>query len=117
MMFPQDMTNPPVALDDLSAVDISDVLARAQKRMGRSFDSEGVHYSRVNGTAGFPTDAGTWVRLSWRRATRMNAQAWTGSEAAAAIQGVPRPRWIAAATWADHDRGVVWKAEETTLAV
>ncbi|WP_262391193.1 aminoglycoside phosphotransferase [Nocardiopsis sp. CNR-923] len=46
----------------------------------------------------------------------MNAQSWTGTEAAVAIHGVPRPQWVATTTWADSDRDVVWKAEETTLA-
>ncbi|MEV6818498.1 aminoglycoside phosphotransferase [Nocardiopsis dassonvillei] len=115
-MLSQDMVNLPLALDDLSDVDISDVLTQAQKRLGCSLKREGTHFSRVNGTAGFPTDVGTWVRLSWRRTRRMHAHSWTGIEASAAVQGVPRPRWIAAATWADNDRGVVWKAEEITLA-
>ncbi|GAA1095995.1 protein kinase family protein [Nocardiopsis metallicus] len=115
-MLSQDTANPPLALDDLSVVDISDVLAQAQEQLGCSFSREGARYSRVNGTAGFPTATGTWVRLSWRRTARMNAHSWTGAEASAAIQGVPRPWWIAAATWVDRERGVVWKAEETTLA-
>ncbi|WP_051415577.1 aminoglycoside phosphotransferase [Nocardiopsis sp. CNT312] len=115
-MLSQDTAHPPLTLDDLSAVDISNVLAQAQKRLGRSFSREGVRYSRVNGTAGFPTDAGTWVRLSWRRTGRMNTPSWTGTEASVAIQGVPRPQWIAASTWTDSERGVAWKAEETTLA-
>ncbi|WP_236568121.1 MULTISPECIES: aminoglycoside phosphotransferase [unclassified Nocardiopsis] len=115
-MLSQDVTNPPLALDDLSAVDISDVYGQAQKRLGRSFNSEGAHYSRVNGTAGFTTDAETWVRLSWRRTPHMNTHSWTGTEMSETIQDVPRPQWIATATWADNDRGVTWKAEETTLA-
>ncbi|CAM4197089.1 aminoglycoside phosphotransferase [Nocardiopsis rhodophaea] len=105
-----------IQLDDLSAMDIGDVVEQAQQRLGRSFTAEGVHFSRVNGTAGFPTDAGTWVRLSWRRSSRLDMRSWTGTEAAAAIRGVPRPQWLAAATWDDADRAVVWKAEETTLA-
>ncbi|MFE9243110.1 aminoglycoside phosphotransferase [Nocardiopsis sp. NPDC006938] len=111
-----DATGPLVVLDDLSAVDISDVLTRAQERLGRSFDGEGVHFNRLNGSAGFSTDAGTWVRLAWRRISRMNAHAWTGGEAATRIHGVPRPRWMATATWVDQERGVVWKAEESTLS-
>ncbi|QVJ03374.1 aminoglycoside phosphotransferase [Nocardiopsis eucommiae] len=103
-------------MDDLSAVDISDVLTRAQEQLGRSFNSEGVHYNRLNGTAGFPTDAGTWVRLAWRRISRINVQAWTGSESATQISGVPRPQWMATVTWMDEGRGVVWKAEESTLS-
>ncbi|GAA1986603.1 hypothetical protein GCM10009799_10130 [Nocardiopsis rhodophaea] len=105
-----------IQLDDLSALDIGDVVEQAQQRLGRRFTADESHFSRVNGTAGFPTDAGTWVRLSWRRPSRFDMRSWTGTEAAAAIRGVPRPQWIAAATWNDVDRAVIWKAEETSLA-
>lgn len=103
------------ALDDLSAVDVTDVVEQAQERLGRRLIHDGARYSRFNGTAGFRTDADTWTRLSWRRDSRIDISSWTGTEAAEAIRDVPRPRWLAAATWSDPARGVVWKAEETTL--
>ena len=106
-----------IVLDDLSSVDIHDVIDQAERRLRCGLAREGVHYSRFNGTAGFRTDAHAWVRLSWRRDTRIDVASWTGAEDAAAIlSGVPRPVWIAAATWSDPERGVVWKAEETSLA-
>ncbi|MFC9087676.1 protein kinase family protein [Nocardiopsis dassonvillei] len=106
-----------VVLDDLSTVDIEDVVAQAEQRLGRGLLYEDAHYSRFNGTAGFRTDAGTWVRLAWRRGTHVDVPSWTGTEeAAATIRGVPKPDWIAAAAWSDSGRGVVWKAEETSLA-
>ncbi|MFJ6755816.1 aminoglycoside phosphotransferase [Streptomyces sp. NPDC091273] len=102
-------------MDDLSTIDIRDVLTTTEQRLGRRLDQNRGHYSKWNGTAGFPTDADTWVRLSWRRENRLDAQQWTGIEAAAAIDGVPRPRWFAAAAWSDKDKGVVWRADEMTL--
>ncbi|QBI55471.1 protein kinase family protein [Streptomonospora litoralis] len=114
----QDTSTPPRGLDDLSAVDLDDVLHQARTRLGRDLGGAAAHYGRANGTAGFRTDAGTWVRLSWRHSTRLDPSAWIGTEAAAAAisDRVPRPGWIAAATWSDTDRQVVWRAEETTLA-
>lgn len=106
-----------IVLDDLSSVDIHDVIDQAERRLRRGLGREGAHYSRFNGTAGFRTDAHAWVRLSWRRDTRIDVDSWTGVEEAAAIlSGVPRPVWMAAATWSDPERGVVWKAEETSSA-
>lgn len=103
-------------MDDLSTVPIDDVLDGVEQRLGRQLKRQDGHYSKHNGSAGFPTDAGTWVRLAWRRAARINTQAWTGFEAAAAIEGVPRPQWFAAATWFDTTRDVVWRADEMTRA-
>ncbi|MER5869335.1 aminoglycoside phosphotransferase [Streptomyces sp. NPDC002044] len=103
------------SLDDLSTTDIRDVLTTTEQRLGRRLEQDNGHYSKWNGTAGFPTDAGTWVRLAWRRENKLDAQQWTGFEAAAAIEGVPRPRWFGAAVWSDESRGVVWRADEMTL--
>ncbi|MEV6670506.1 aminoglycoside phosphotransferase [Streptomyces sp. NPDC051162] len=102
-------------MDDLSAVPIRDVLTQAERRLERLLKRNDGHYSKFNGTAGFPTDAGTWVRLAWRRPGSFNSDRWTGFEASTAISGVPKPRWTAAATWSDTDRDVVWRADEMTL--
>jgi hypothetical protein len=102
-------------MDDLSTVAIDDVLDNVERRLGRQLKRQDGHYSKYNGTAGFPTDAGTWARLAWRRTGRINTQAWTGFEAAASIEGVPSPQWYAAAVWSDEARGVVWRADEMTL--
>ncbi|QNA78250.1 aminoglycoside phosphotransferase [Streptomyces sp. So13.3] len=105
----------PLDLDDLSTVPLDDVLERVEQRLGRQLKRQDGHYSQWNGTAGFPTDADTWIRLAWRRTEKINTQAWTGFEAAAAIEGVPRPQWSAAAVWSDASRGIVWRADEMTL--
>ena len=106
----------PPSMDDLSTVPHDDVLDIAEQRLGRVLNRRDAHYSKRNGTAGFLTSDGTWVRLAWRRPDRFSAQAWTGFEAASAIVGVPRPVWSAAAIWSDEDREVVWRADEMTRA-
>ncbi|GES03426.1 hypothetical protein Acor_54920 [Acrocarpospora corrugata] len=103
-------------MDDLSTVGIDDVLDIIEQRLGCRLRHEDGHFSRYNGSAGFPTEADTWVRLTWRKARRINAQAWTGFEGAQAIEGVPRPRWSSAVIWFDMVRDVVWRADEMTLA-
>lgn len=103
-------------MDDLSTIRHGDVLAKAEQRLGCVLQRPNGRYSKHNGTAGFPTTRGTWVRLAWRRAERLSAQPWTGIEAAAAIADVPRPVWLSAAIWSDPDRHVVWRADEMTRA-
>lgn len=102
-------------MDDLSTVPLDDVLDTVERRLDLRLKRQDGHYSKYNGTAGFPTDAGTWVRLAWRRTRKINTQAWTGFEAAASIEGVPRPEWSAAAVWTDTSRGLIWRADEMTL--
>ncbi|MGW2539691.1 aminoglycoside phosphotransferase [Kitasatospora sp. NPDC001574] len=102
------------SLDDLSTVDLEEVLKATESRLGCTLQRKAGHYSAHNGSAGFPTAAGTWVRLAWRRPDRLNSQRWTGFEAAAALTGVPRPEWFAAASWTDNTLGVVWRADEMT---
>ena len=96
-----------VTLDDLSTVPLDDILEDVERRLGHQLNRQDGHFSKHNGTAGFPTTEATWVRLTWRRADTIDTQAWTGFEAAASIQGVPRPEWSAAAVWTDSGRGVV----------
>lgn len=104
----------PPSMDDLSTVPINDVLDQAEHRLTLQLKRQDGHYSKYNGTAGFPTDTGSWVRLAWRRPDRFDADSWSGFEAAAAIQDVPRPTWSAAASWSDPGRQVVWRADEMT---
>ncbi|WP_043224563.1 hypothetical protein [Streptomyces sp. NRRL F-5193] len=107
----------PPTMDDLSTIDHEDVLAEVEKRTGHVLDRSRAHYSRYNGTAGFPTSAGTWLRLAWVRPGAFSAQSWTGLEASVALHGVPRPEWIAGATWYDRGREVVWRVDEMSQAV
>ncbi|MEU8437106.1 aminoglycoside phosphotransferase [Streptomyces sp. NPDC029216] len=107
---------PTPTMDDLRTVAHDDVLAEAEKRIGQVLDRDHAHYSRFNGTAGFPTAAGTWVRLAWCRPEQLSSAAWTGIEASVAIKGVPRPRWYAGSQWHDAERGVVWRVDEMSRA-
>lgn len=103
-------------MDDLSTVPHEDVLAAAEKRTSRVLDRARGHYSLHNGTAGFPTEADTWVRLAWRRPTQLGTASWTGIEASVAITGVPRPEWFGGSLWHDAPRGVVWRVDEMSMA-
>lgn len=66
-------------------------------------------------TAGFRTDAGTWVRVQWRRPWKLYAPAWAGSECASVLRGVTKPDWFQTASWRDDGRDVVWRADEMEL--
>lgn len=103
-------------MDDLSTVPHDDVLDEVDARLGIRIDRTHGHYSKFNGTAGFPTGAGLWIRLAWRRAERLNSPAWTGFEATLAIKRVPLPIWHSSASWYDADRCVVWRAESMSMA-
>ncbi|MFB7257917.1 aminoglycoside phosphotransferase [Streptomyces nojiriensis] len=103
-------------LDDLRTVPHDDVLAEAQKRTGRVLDPARGHYSSFNGSVGFETEAGTWLRLAWCRPERLSSAAWIGIEASVAVHGVPRPEWFAGSQWHDPARGVVWRVDEMSLA-
>ncbi|REE95033.1 hypothetical protein [Thermomonospora umbrina] len=70
----------------------------------------------LNGTAGFPTSTGTWVRLAWHLPGHAKATTITGLQDALALNGVPRPIWRASASWHDDARQVVWQADEMTRA-
>ncbi|MEV4253849.1 aminoglycoside phosphotransferase [Spirillospora sp. NPDC049652] len=102
------------SLFDLAKVPHHDVLDTIEARLGLTLDRAAGHYSALNGTAGFPTSAGTWVRLARHRPAELNAEALTGFEAALVLAEVPRPVWRSAATWYDNDRAVVWRADEMT---
>ncbi|WP_374776993.1 aminoglycoside phosphotransferase [Streptomyces sp. NBC_01310] len=107
---------PSPTLDDLRTIPHDDVLADAEKRTGRVLDRDHAHYSRYNGTAGFPTSEGTWVRLAWCRPDQVSSATWTGIEASVAITGVSRPEWYAGSQWHDPERGVVWRVDEMSRA-
>ncbi|MCP2337322.1 aminoglycoside phosphotransferase [Actinomadura rupiterrae] len=106
--------NHQASLFDLSKVPHDDVLDIIEARLGLTLDRAAGHYSALNGTAGFPTGTGTWVRLAWHRPAELNAEALTGFETALVLTKVPRPVWRSAATWYDDDREVVWRADEMT---
>lgn len=92
----------------------ADVLAHVEKTLGVTLDRGSARFGESGASVGFPSAAGTWVRIERRRDNRYD-DAWNGLEAAATITGVATPTWIRALTWADPDRGLVWRADELTM--
>lgn len=92
-----------------------DVLQRVERSMGVRLERTTLVYGTQGMTAGFRTDAGTWVRVQWRRPWKINGSAWAGPECASVLRGVAKPDWFQAATWRDDAREVVWRADEMEL--
>jgi hypothetical protein len=94
---------------------LDDVFAEVEKALGVRLEQASITYGTQGATAGFPTNAGTWVRVSWSAPDRVHRQAWTGREAASAIVGVAMPELYRSYRWADGGRSVVWRADEVEL--
>ncbi|WP_121392397.1 hypothetical protein [Actinokineospora cianjurensis] len=93
----------------------ADVLDRVERTLDVVLDRASVVYGIYGATEGFRTTGGTWVRVERRGRLRINSAVWVGLEAAATIRGVKKPEWFQGATWVDHDRDVVWRADEVEL--
>jgi hypothetical protein len=52
-------------------------------------------------------------RSSAHRANRRPRLQWP--ECAAIIEGIAKPEWYQGVSWLDHERGVMWRADETQL--
>lgn len=94
---------------------LDDVFAEVEKALGVRLEQSGLTYGTQGATVGFPTNAGTWVRVAWVPPEKVSIQAWTGGEIAAAIIGVKKPELYRSYRWADRDRSVVWRADEVEL--
>lgn len=92
-----------------------DVLERVERSMGVRLDRATLVYGTQGMTAGFRTDAGTWVRVQWRRPSKIYGPAWAGAECASVLRGVTKPDWFQTASWRDDVREVVWRADEMEL--
>ncbi|MGH3888714.1 MAG: phosphotransferase [Pseudonocardiaceae bacterium] len=92
-----------------------DVLHRVERSMGARLDRATLVYGTQGMTAGFRTDAGTWVRVQWRRPWKIYGPAWAGPECASVLRGVAKPDWFQTASWYDDAREVVWRADEMGL--
>lgn len=111
---------PPSTTSDVQPVDLreqlqEDVLTRIERSMGVRLDRSTMVYGTQNMTAGFRTDAGTWVRVKWRRPSKIYGPAWAGAECASAVRGVAKPDWFQTASWRDDTRRVVWRVDEMEL--
>ncbi len=92
-----------------------DVLHRIERSTGVQLDRRTPRYGTQGMTAGFRTEAGTWVRVQWRRPSKIYGPAWAGAECASVLRGVTKPDWFQTASWRDDLREVVWRADEMEL--
>jgi hypothetical protein len=94
-------------------VELSDyVIDQVERRLDVQLDRSESKTGAWAESAGHRTDRGTWVRVDSRPRSSIQPQSWVGAEAASVIAGVPMPAWLQTATWADVERGTVWRAQE-----
>jgi hypothetical protein len=98
---------------DLRRVQVGDVLDRVERAL--QVRLERALAVRKRRSIGARTDRDTWVRIEARRAEKIDGQGWNGTECAALLDGIAKPAWYAGASWHDPDRGVMWRADETSL--
>lgn len=107
------MTGPAkTELIDVRCDDHDAVLQRVERTLDLTLDRLSVVHGAYGTTEGFRSSRRTWVRIQRRGAHRPAGQAWVGADAAALLAGVLRPGWLQSVTWADGERGVVWRADE-----
>jgi hypothetical protein len=98
---------------DLRTEPVDAVLDRVEHGFGMHFEPTTV--IRKRRSVGGATDRGTWVRIERRPRSRIDGQGWNGIEAAAALEGIRQPRWIAGMSWRDAEVSAMWRADETEL--
>lgn len=105
----------PIQVFDLREQLGEDVLQRIEQSMGIRLDRATLVRGTQGMTAGFRTDAGTWVRVQWRRPEKIYGPAWAGPECGSVLRGIAKPDWFQTASWRDDARDVVWRADEMEL--
>ncbi|MGH3854682.1 MAG: hypothetical protein ACRDR6_14525 [Pseudonocardiaceae bacterium] len=98
---------------DLRERDVASALVRVEEALGTRLDRGGL--VRKRRSVGARTGRGTWARIEARRLEKITGQGWNGTECAAVLVGVSRPRWHAGVSWADLEAGLMWRADETDL--
>lgn len=98
---------------NLRTQNLGDVRAEVEKALDVKLDDASVAYGTQGATVGFATTAGTWVRIAWTNPHGIHGPSWTGMEIASAIVGVRKPELYRSYRWADRQRSVVWRADET----
>lgn len=90
-----------------------DVIARVERALGIRLDHPTLLRTRraVSGRS----DRGTWVSIQARPVDRVIRHGWGGAAAAGALTGVSRPGWYRSVAWADPNRAVWWRADESEL--
>jgi hypothetical protein len=95
---------------DLRQTSCDDVIPRANQALATDFDS--TTEVRKRRSLGYKTSRNTWVRIEVKELTRLDGQSW-GVEAASTLHGIAMPAWHQGLSWLDHDRQVMWRADET----
>lgn len=101
-------------LVDLAPDQLDDVRAIVETAFGVALDPGTARHGNKGDTIGMISDGGRWVRCQWRRPGVMS-DAWTGPEAASALEGVSMPELFRSLRWPDERRGVIWRADEFEL--
>lgn len=104
-----------LAAVDLRREPVDGVLDHVERALGVRLDRGGVVSKRRS--VGARTDRGTWVRVERRLVEKIDGQGqgWNGTEAAATLTGVAKPRWLAGVAWRDEAEPVMWRADETSV--
>lgn len=100
---------------NLRTENLDDVRAEVERALNVKLDDAKIAYGTQGSTVGFATTAGTWVRIAWTNLHDVHGPSWTGMELASAIAGVRKPALYRSYRWVDHERSVVWKADESEL--
>ncbi|MEU0879525.1 hypothetical protein ABZ345_13055 [Lentzea sp. NPDC005914] len=95
---------------DLRKSSCGEIIDRVQAILQAVFDPS--TEVRKRRSLGFRTDRGTWVRIEVRGLVRIDGQGW-GIECASVLKDVAMPAWHQGVSWIDHERGVMWRADET----
>ncbi|MGH8897680.1 MAG: hypothetical protein ACRDZ4_11825 [Egibacteraceae bacterium] len=101
---------------DLEEYPIESVFSHTEKTLGVRLRRETPAYGWGGKSVGLRTNEGTWVRISYRSESQINERTWTGEECASVLHGIAKPTLLRSARWLDAQQGIVWRADELTLA-
>ena len=110
---PHDGPTPAPSVLDLRRTPVEEVLDRVERALQTDLDRAQAVCKRRS--IGARTDRDTWVRIEARRPEKIDGQGWNGTECAALLDGIVKPAWFAGVSWHDLERGVMWRADETSL--
>lgn len=95
---------------------LDDVFIDVEASLDVHLDLDRMVFGMRGATIGFPTSANTWVRLSWREASKAARRSRTGPESASQLpDAVMRPTLLRSHRWSDPGRSVEWRADESEM--
>lgn len=100
---------------DLRDTPVPDVIDRCAAALSVDLDIERPAFGWGGKSIGFGTSRGTWVKVLFRPASQINERMWTGEECASVLTVVSKPQLLGSVCWLDATRGLMWRADETTL--